>query len=199
VSVTVFVEGGGDSENTLRQCRQGFAAYCGKLTPTGRKPKVVACGGRDQAFDKFKTAIRLGQEADICVLVVDAEAPIIAAGAVQHLAGRDGWEFPEDLNGHRVFLMAQAMEARFLADREALGEFYDGGFLANSLPGSRNVEAIPKGDLEPALKHASKPTKSKGEYHKVRHGFPLLALINPTRVESGSTHAKQFNDFLRSL
>ncbi len=46
--------------------------------------------------------------------------------------------------------MVQAMEAWFLADREALANFYDGGFLANSLPGSpTNVEAVLKDDLEP--------------------------------------------------
>lgn len=200
MSVTVFVEGGGDGENTLRQCRQGFAAYCGKLAPTGRRPKIVACGGRNQAFDKFKTAIRLSEEGDICALLVDAEAPITAANAVQHLAERDGWEFPEDLNGHQIFLMAQAMEAWFMADREVLGEFYDGGFLANSLPGSAtDVESIRKNDLEPRLRHATASTRTKGEYHKVKHGFDLLAAIDPMKVENGSPNAKEFNDFLRSL
>jgi hypothetical protein len=48
------------------------------------------------------------------------------------------------------------------------------------------------------LKHASKPT-TKGEYHKTRHGFALLALIDPTKVEKGSPHAKQFNDFMWTL
>jgi hypothetical protein len=96
--------------------------------------------------------------------------------------------------------MVQAMEAWFLADRQVLAAFYDGGFLANSLPGSpRNVEAVLKDDLEHCLKHASVPTRSKGEYHKVKHGFALLGLIDPSEVEKGSPHAKRFNDFLRGL
>ena len=92
------------------------------------------------------------------------------------------------------------MEAWFLADRNALLEFYDGGFLANSLPGRpTNVEAVPKDDLEPKLKHASGPTKTKGEYHKTRHAFELLARIDPVKVEEASPHAKRFNEFLRGL
>jgi hypothetical protein len=44
--------------------------------------------------------------------------------------------------------MVQAMEAWFLADREALAEFYGNGFSAQNLPGSpTNIEAIPKDDL----------------------------------------------------
>ncbi len=96
--------------------------------------------------------------------------------------------------------MVQAMESWFLADREALAEFYSDGFLANSLPGSpTNVEAVLKDDLEPKLKHASKPTKTKGEYHKVKHGFALLALIDPIKVGNASPHARLFNEFLSGL
>jgi hypothetical protein len=96
--------------------------------------------------------------------------------------------------------MVQAMEAWFLADRQALRTFYGAGFLEGSLPGAaNNVESVPKDNLEPALKHASKATKTKGEYHKVKHGFALLGLVNPNLVEKGSPHAEQFNDFLRGL
>jgi hypothetical protein len=95
--------------------------------------------------------------------------------------------------------MVQAMEAWFLADREALAEFYDGGFLPKSLRGSpTSVEAIRKDDLEPCLNHASKHTQ-KGEYHKTKHGFALLALIDPKKVENASHHAAEFHQFLRTL
>jgi len=135
----------------------------------------------------------------VCALLVDSEAPVTAATAVQHLHDRDGWDFPT-LDQHKAFLMVQAMEAWFLADRDALAEFYDGGFLTNSLPGSpKNIEIIAKDDLEPKLKHASKPTKTKGEYHKGKHGFELLAQIDPAKVGAASVHAKLFNDFLASL
>ena len=93
--------------------------------------------------------------------------------------------------------MVQAMEAWFLADREALKAFYGTGFLAKSLPGTAAaIESIPKIDLEPRLNHAAKPT-SKGEYHKTKHGFALLALIDPSRVEIASPYAAALHQFLR--
>jgi hypothetical protein len=92
------------------------------------------------------------------------------------------------------------MEAWFLADRLALAEFYDGGFHEGRLPGSpSDIESVPKEDLEPRLKGATKGTRTKGEYHKTRHAFDLLALIDPDKVGKGSRHAREFHDFLRSL
>jgi len=199
VSVQIFVEGGGDIRTTLTKCREGFSQYCAKLAPPNRRPSIVACGGRQQAFDKFRTAVLNSRTGETVVLLVDAEDRVTAHTSVDHLRSRDGWEFPP-LRGHQVFLMVQAMEAWFLADREALAAFYGDGFLARSLPGSpTDIESVPKDDLESKLKHASRPTKTKGEYHKTKHGFALLALIDPMEVEKGSPHAEQFNRFLRSL
>jgi hypothetical protein len=199
VSVQIFVEGGGDAKTTLTKCREGFATYCARLAPPKHRPGIVACGGRQQAFERFRTAVRTSLADEICVLLVDAEDRVTAATCTEHLRARDGWEFPA-LGRHKVFLMVQAMEGWFLADREALGEFYDGGFLSKSLPGSpANIEAVPKNDLETNLKHASKQTKTKGEYHKVKHGFALLALIDPSKVGTGSPNAAKFHEFLRSL
>lgn len=199
MSVRIYVEGGGNNKDTLKRCNEGFASYCQKLAPAIRQPKIVACGGRQQAFNRFNTAVSSSQAGYVSVLLVDSEAPVTSAAAVQHLHRRDGWDFPT-LNNHKVFLMVQAMESWFLADREALARFYNGGFLANSLPGSpTNVEVVPKDDLQPSLKHASKPTKTKGEYHKIKHGFALLALVEPAKVGGGSPHAKLFNEFLSGL
>ncbi len=197
MSVRIYVEGGGDNKDTLKRCGEGFSRYCQKLVPASRNPRIVPCGGRDQAFKRFKTAVESSQTGDVCALLVDAEAPVHSA-TVQHLEERDRWDFPA-LDRHKIFLMVQAMEAWFLADRVALAAFYDGGFLTNHLPGSpKDIEAIRKDALEPALLHASKAT-TKGEYHKVKHGFALLALIDPAKVAEASPHAKLFNEFLAGL
>jgi len=199
VSVRIYVEGGGDNKDTLKRCKEGFASYCQKLAPQNRRPSIVACGGRQQTFDRFRTAVLASTEGEICALLVDSEGPVKGDSSIEHLHARDKWEFPAQ-DGHKAFLMVQAMEAWFLADRDTLGRFYGDGFLANSLPGSStNIEAIPKNDLEPKLKHASKPTKTKGEYHKTKHGFALLALIDPAKVEAASSHAASFHQFLRGL
>jgi len=87
------------------------------------------------------------------------------------------------------------MEAWFLSDREALYEFYGPAFLAGSLPGQADVEQIPKRFVVTQLDHASRRT-SKGPYQKTRHGFALLALINPQRVRDASAHAGRLFDVL---
>jgi len=198
VSVRVYVEGGGNNKDTIKRCNEGFTSYVQKLAPANRRPSIVACGGRERAFDRFNTAVQNAQAGDTFVLLVDSEGPVNAVSPSEHLHARNGWNFPP-LGSHKVFLMVQAMEAWFLADREALATFYDGGFLANSLPNNPNIEAIAKDDLEPAMKRATKQTKTKGEYHKVRHGFPLLALVDPVKVERASAHASVFHEFLRAL
>jgi hypothetical protein len=87
------------------------------------------------------------------------------------------------------------MEAWFLADRDALTEFYGPEFLEGSLPAQPNIEQIPKASLIPRLKLASKQT-SKGPYHKTRHGFALLARVNPQRLREASPHASRLFEVL---
>jgi hypothetical protein len=197
VNVKIFVEGGGNNnEDTITRCRQGFGAYCAKVAEGKSRPKIVPCGGRDQAFKRFREEIKNGKSEERYALLVDSEGPAGSKSPVDYLSARDHWVFPP-LNNHQVFLMVQAMEAWFLADRATLAEFYGDGFLAKSLPGSpTNVEAVIKDDLELHLRHASKPTL-KGEYHKTKHGFALLERIDSAKVEMASAHAKQLHDFLR--
>ena len=200
VTVTIYVEGGGDSDYTRARCREGFARYCKKIAAPNRRPKIVACGGRQQAFDRFKTAIRLSRGNDQCALLVDSEGPVRPGDSpATYLHDRDGWDFPF-LQNHRVFLMVQAMEAWLLADRSALSTYYGTGFRPNALPGDElHIEAIPKNDLEPSLLRATDGTKTKGRYHKTRHAFDLLAEIDFRKVEAGSPHAAAFHIFLRPL
>src|SRR5208283_4605105 len=136
---------------------------------------------------------------EVSVLLVDSEGPVTANTPTEHLHVRDGWDFATLVN-YKVFLMVQTMEVWFLADRDTLAAYYNGGFLPKSLPGSEtDVESVRKEDVEPSLKKATRKTKTKGEYHKIGHGAALLALIDPTKVEKASHHAAQFNRFLREL
>jgi hypothetical protein len=72
--VKVFVEGGASGANSASlqaELRHGFAEFFAKTNlGTTRRPRVVACGGREQAFDSFRTAIEQGEQA---LLLVDSE------------------------------------------------------------------------------------------------------------------------------
>ena len=195
--VSVYVEGGGKGAVTRPECRQGFNSYFGRVAPHECCPRTVVCGSRNQAFKRFETAVLNIKRDELCILLVDSEGAVTAGDAVAHLTHRDHWRFPA-LNGrHRVFLMVQAMEAWFFADRSALATFYGTGFRPNALRGSQNdIEVIPKQDLVSSLENATLATKTKGPYNKTKHAFKLLALIEPTKVGNASPHAASLHAFL---
>lgn len=200
MSVTIYVEGGGkDNHDTRARCKEGFAEYCKKLAPLNRCPRIVVCGGRNDAFHRFEIAIGASRDGDHCALLVDSEGPVQPGkDPAEFLHDCQGWHFPPRQH-HRVFFMVQAMEAWLLADRDTLADYYGPGFRANALRGDEHrVETIPKDDLEPSLTQATRDTQ-KGGYHKTRHAYDLLAKIDPQKVESASLRAKDFHDFLRSL
>ena len=196
VSVRVYVEGGGDYKHTdtATACRQGFRELFDKLGLPERRLKVIACGTRSQTFKDFRTAVRQ-QTGDLVILLVDSEGPVGSPGAWGYLRTRDGWQRPLGTSEDQAHLMVQCMEAWFLADREALTDFYGQGFLPRSLLGQPNIEQIPKRSLLAKLKHASEQT-TKGPYHKTQHGFHLLALIDPQKVRQASLHASRLFDVL---
>ena len=198
--VTICVEGGGNTEYTLRRCRQGFSEYCQKVAPRRRCFRIIACGGRGETFVRFNTELGKTRSGDLCVLLVDSEGPVQTGISSEHyLESHDGWNFDAS-ESQRVFLMVQAMEAWLLADRDALATFYGPGFRPKNLPGDeRRVEAIRKEDLEPSLVNATRDVETKGKYHKTNHGLVLIGLIDPLKVKASSPHAAAFNGFLRSL
>jgi hypothetical protein len=200
VTATIYVEGGGHSDNIRSRCREGFRSYCQKLVSPRARLKIVACGGREEAFERFIIQIQSGADSGLCALLVDSEVDVEPGTTIAgHLYQHDKWTFP-DLGKNELFLMVQAMEAWFLADRAALIRFYGSDFRLSALRGDdRQVESIRKDDLVACLVSATRATKGKGSYHKTKHGFPLLAEIDPLKVEDASPHAAEFGRFLRSL
>jgi hypothetical protein len=199
VTVVVYAEGGVKGKGTLPDCRRGFSAYFRRVAPDRPCPRTVVCGSRDQALKRFVTAVLNSKQDELCVLLIDSEGPVTIGNAVAHLTQRDHWNFPE-LGRHKVFLMVQAMEAWFFADRKALADYYGPGFRSNALRGNENdIEAIRKDDLVPSLVSASRATETKGSYDKAKHAFDPLTLIDPNKVGNASPRAAALNAFLRRL
>lgn len=57
--VKLYVEGGGDSKNLKIQCQEGFRTFL-KNIGLKENPRIVACGGRNNAYERFRTAIKMG-------------------------------------------------------------------------------------------------------------------------------------------
>jgi len=186
VKVRIYVEGGFEG-STKSNCRRAFRMFLEKVIRPGSF-QVIASGSRAAAFDDFRSALRRHQE-DYILLLVDSETAVEAM-PWQHLNEREGdnWQRPDGASDDQAHLMVQVMEAWFLADKEALADYYGQGFQRNSLPRRQNIEQIAKEEVFRALRDASRRTQ-KGDYHKTRHGFDLLEQIDPALVRKASPHA----------
>ena len=190
MSVTVYVEGGGDGKTLKTECRRGFSAFFRKAGLGERMPKVIACGGRDRAYDKFCTAVA-NQTGVFNVLLVDSEGPVKAAGPWEHLKDRDEWNCPAGAGKDSAHLMVQMMESWFLADRECLASYFGDGFRASALPAPQQaIEEISKQDLERALQESARQS-SKRRYAKGRDSFALLGQLDAAKVVDASPHARR--------
>ena len=189
--IRLYVEGGGDSNDTKARMREGFDGFLQELKALARtkriKWQIIACGRRNKAFSAFETALETHPDA-FNVLLVDAEGPVHTY-PWQHVQSRGGWRI-SGIDDEHCHLMVQMMEAWLIADRETLVRFYGQGFGENAIPKHSNVEQVAKSMLEPALKAATRNT-SKGEYHKIRHGCKLLTHLDSARVRRAAPHCER--------
>ncbi|MBD2569980.1 DUF4276 family protein [Anabaena lutea] len=188
--VRIYIEGGGDSQKTKSLIRQGFSQFFKPLVELAKSKKIkwniTICGTRNNAFRDFKNALKSHPDA-FNVLLVDAEAPVKINSPWEHLKFRDNWDKPAGVDDDNCHLMVQTMEAWFIADIETLKKFYGQGFKENAIPKNANVETIAKDNLEPTLKTATANT-TKGEYHKIKHAYKLLELLDVSKVCQASPY-----------
>ena len=195
--IKLYVEGGGDSKDLKTRCRRGFRKFLQKAGLGGQMPRIVACGGREQAYDSFKTAL---EDADtIPMLLVDSEDPVTAASPWEHLRNRPGdkWDRPGGAHEDHCHLMVQVMESWFLADKPSLKAFFGTGFREGALPANPNIEQIPKKDVLRGVVRATEAATKKG-YSKGSHSFEVLSRLDPAAVEAAAPHAKRFFATLRA-
>lgn len=178
-TVTIYLEGGGDSEGLRSRCREGFRKLFQKCG-FERMPKLVACGGRGNAFDRFCTAHTDGKED--AILLVDSEDPIADIDKTwPHLKLRDNWDKPAGVQDKQVLLMTTCMETWIVADRAALRAFYNRDFKENQLPPLANLEEREQHSVQQALQNATKDCTNK--YEKGKRSFEVLSVLNRATLE----------------
>ena len=182
--IAVYPEGGGPGPDTREALRLGMDAFPGDLRTRARaremNRKLVACGGRDEAFAAWSSPTA-DTRYPIRLLLVDSEGPV-SGGFADHLANRreDRWPISHT-DEERIHLMIQFMETWIAADPSALTDFHGAGFRSEALPSQHLLEGFRKKQIEAALTRATKAT-GKGRYHKTRHAPALPARIAPHRV-----------------
>lgn len=196
MKVILYVEGGGDSDDLQERCRRGFRQFLMKAGFTGRLPRIVACGSRNNTYKSFCTSLRKGRRDEFPILLVDAEATV-ESPPWNHLKRRDGWNRPDGAIDEHAHLMVQVMESWFLADRQQLKAYFGQGFVESALPGNLKVEEVAKETVFQSLKMATRNSR-KGEYGKGDHSFDILGRIDPGLVTAAVPHAKRLKDILDS-
>jgi hypothetical protein len=202
--VKVYFEGcrtGANSRLAKIEARKAFGSLATKLGLSSQ-PRFIPCGSRQNAFEDFSLALAQAKENVLPLLLVDSEAPVTRLSYWEHLKRRpgDGWEKPVPAEEKHVYLMVECMENWLIADVKALENFYQNdGFLPKNIPARKDVESIDKASVYRALETATARCKRKGQYHKGRHSWKLLALIDPQTVSKKATHAKRFFEALKDF
>lgn len=192
VRVKIFIEGGGNGSVIDQSFKQAWRQFFAAAGLAGRMPRVVRGESRTATYDKF---INTRPRADeVLLLLVDSEGPVAPGHtAWQHLQARDGWRQPP-ADDDSAYLMVQFMETWFLADRDALRQFFGPSFNENAFREWPNLESVPRDTVLNALEQAT-----GGRYRKGKVSFQLLSEISPDRVAAACPHAKQLLDALRAL
>jgi len=178
---TIYIEGGGDSKQLRSLCRKGFRKLLENCGFTGYMPKLVACGGRDSAFDDFKIAHTNKSNSDYVAMLIDSEDPLNNLDAWEHLKIRDGWDKPLGSENGQVLFMTTCMETWIVADRDALAEHYGSKLQKNALPPLHDLESRSCHDIQKGLSHATRDCSNA--YKKGRRSFAVLEKLSPHELE----------------
>jgi hypothetical protein len=154
VSVRIYIEGGGDSKDLQSRCREGFRKLIERTGFEGRMPSTVVCGGRNNAYDMFKIALRSADVNEFPMLLVDSEEPVTTA-PWDHLKSRDGWDRPAGAEDDQAQMMVTCMETWIMADHEALRKVFGAHLREGALLPQIDLEKRSRQDLLDALKNAT--------------------------------------------
>ena len=134
--MVIIIEGGsrgateGSSRNSAffnSELRKAFHLLL-KKAGVCTMPAIVVAGGRTQAYDRFQTRTRNGENV---VLLVDSEKEVQEEYNDKpwgFLKTFESWAWLENLENDHCHLMVQCMESWFFADKESLKKYYGNGF-----------------------------------------------------------------------
>ncbi len=195
------------------ECRKGFRFFLEKAGLEGKMPRIVACGGRRQAYEMFCTKVDEAKRYKDCipVLLVDSEKKIDTRFEGRDIANWKPWDFLKEAEGEKwnrptgadnnqCHFMVQCMESWLLCDPENLQSFFGQGFLANKLPPENvEIEGIVKEKVYAYMADTTKRSEKKGNYKKGLHSFKLLETTDYQKVIGRSKWAKRFLNELQEI
>ena len=181
MSAHLYIEGGESKEDQIR-CRAGFRKLLEKAGFVGvNMPRLSACGGRNSAFDDFKTAHAKSRAGDYIALLIDSEDPVSDIEKTwSHLKERDNWDKPDGAVDEQVLFMTTCMETWVLADRAALTAHYGHELSVNALPPLNELEQRDRHELFKRLTTATRSCSNA--YAKGGRSFQIVGLLSPVTL-----------------
>ena len=165
---------------------------------SGRKPRLVACGGRGKVYERFCTAHQVGGAGEYIALWIDSEEPMAdSEQAWKHLAAVTtvaAWAKPAGAADDQVLFMTTCMETWMVADRAALRAHYKHKLNDNPLPALPNLERRARGVVQNALETATQDCQKA--FAKGKRSFDVLEKLDPAVL---SQHLPSFVRVVRIL
>ena len=182
MSTRIYIEGGGDSKQLKVQCRKGFRQLLERCGFSGRMPRLVACGGRSEAYSDFKTAHE-SNKVEYVAMLIDSEEPVSNPEETwDHLRNCDRWERPDGADDEQVLFMTTCMETWIVADRDTLRQHYGSSLQESALPSLISLEQGNRQDIQEGLKRATR--NCSNAYQKGKRSFEILGKLEPETMES---------------
>ena len=185
-----------------RSLRLGLEAFLNPALERAREQNIrftaIASGPIDETIKDFLDAVRDYPDA-LVILLVDSDRADNGR-LIASIKSRSTWNarIGAGVQDNQIHFMVQVMESWFLADKDALANYYGRGFRLNRLPQNPNVEQVPGNDVIRGIASAASDT-SKKTYHKTRHAPDLLRTIDPAKVRSAAPNCDNLFDALQRL
>jgi hypothetical protein len=148
-------------------------------------PRLVACGGRDGAFNDFRIAHGKRKAGDYIALLIDSEEALADVDKTwQHLAQVrtvQAWARPGGADDDQVLFMTTCMETLIVADRKVLREHFGSALQETALPAQSNPEARDRHAVQHALVRASR--NCKNAYAKGSKSFEIVGKLTPATLK----------------
>ena len=139
-------------------------------------PRLVACGGRDSAFEKFKIGHASASEGDFVALLIDSEDPAVDIEKTwQHVSKRDGWQKPPGAEDSQVLFMTTCMETWIMADPQTLEQHFGQNLQKSALLPGMGLEQRDRKEVLKALEHATR--NCPAPYTKGPKSFEVLGKL----------------------
>jgi len=192
VNAYIFIEGGaqGDNSKLLKiQCREAFHKLLERMDYGKRMPRLVACGGRQEVYDRFCNE-HSSHKKGYVAMWIDSEEPVgdpdAAWSHLEHVTTVGQWKRPKTARDDQVLFMATCMETWIVTDRQTLETHYGSKLQHNALPPLEKLERRNRHDVQDKLAHATR--NCTNAYEKGKRSYTILGLLDPNVLEKHLQH-----------